>query len=111
MSKRNDGVRYLHFRVFEETTVVEEDGSEYETDVPAARGGATVAYVPEGHGFRYSVAYCSENDNFNRRIGRAVSKGRLAHEAQSQMSEQHDNKSFTKAMDDFFEEAWGYYRR
>lgn len=112
MSKRDaaDQVRFLHFRAFETVLEGTEDGG-VEVDVPAATGGATVAYVPEGVGFRYAIAYCSERDNFNRRVGRVISKGRLQSDTQSQMSEQADRASFAEAMDEFFETAWDYHRR
>lgn len=50
---------------------------------PLTKGGATIAYTvstPSIDGItkvEYDVAYCSDNDNFSKKIGRNVSGGRL----------------------------------
>ncbi len=41
-------------------------------------GRVTIAYQTEEGVARYNVAYCSPNDNFNRRIGRTIASNRLA---------------------------------
>jgi len=68
-----DNVKFKHFRYLT-------DGSTYDT-----KGGTTVAYVDETpsqnddepHVFRYAVAHCHVKDNFNKRVGRLISSGRL----------------------------------
>ena len=42
------------------------------------RGGMTVAYTPrDGGGVKFAFACCHPGDNFNKRIGRVKSSGRL----------------------------------
>lgn len=51
----------------------------------STHGGATVAFVDttperkndEKHLFHYAYAWCRENENFNKKIGRDVASGRL----------------------------------
>jgi len=45
----------------------------------SSRGGFTVAYraVPEDNHVEYSVAVCSDRDNFNKKLGRDIAAGRL----------------------------------
>ena len=74
-------IKFKHLRFFEE--------QDTEASVPvmvyAAHGGETVAYVDttpektldEPHTFEYTRAICHTNENFNKKIGRDVSAGRL----------------------------------
>lgn len=44
-----------------------------------SKGGVTVAYeapLPEENTIKIAIAYCSDSDNFSRKIGRAVAEGR-----------------------------------
>ena len=59
--------RFLHVRNIEDS----------ETGTHACKGGATVAYDVVDGVVQFAVAICSTRDNFCRRIGRAVSEGRL----------------------------------
>lgn len=59
------GVRWIHLR-YRSTS-----GEAY------ARGGATIAYLHEGAMTCATIAKCHRNDNFNRRVGRAISANRL----------------------------------
>lgn len=55
----------------------------------ASRGGFTVAYRELENGVEYSVATCSNRDNYNKKLGRAIAQGRLecgTHHAQADMS-------------------------
>jgi hypothetical protein len=107
MNKRDD-VRFLHYRSFE----YQEGPDGEDIEVVSPREGATVAYVQEGNHFRYAIAYCGQRDNFNRRIGRSISRGRLLNDSQSFVTDDlADRASFSAHMDDVFEESWGYYRR
>lgn len=80
----NNGVRFMHYRLVNPTTGTVE-----------GRGGATVAYRlvtnVDGHAVgetvEYAVARCrlgpNGSDNFNRKIGRDISLGRLLKNANS----------------------------
>ena len=66
-------VKYLHLRYPKENGV-------------SNRGGATLAYTTLEHSdptlglmgdICFNVAWCSERDNFSRKIGRAISSNRL----------------------------------
>jgi hypothetical protein len=48
-------------------------------DVISGKGGATVAIrmLPDSPVAIVSTAYCNSNDNFSRRLGRAISAGRI----------------------------------
>lgn len=47
--------------------------------IVATHGGATVAYQEVKPGLiEYSVARCSDRDNFNKKLGRDIATGRLA---------------------------------
>lgn len=63
-------IRYLHYRPYLSVNY---------TPVVAGKGGTTVAYVEdEGENtITFGVAYCNDVDNFCRRLGRIISKGRL----------------------------------
>lgn len=42
------------------------------------RGGITLAYeAAEQGGYKYALAICHEHDNYNKKVGRAKSAGRL----------------------------------
>lgn len=70
-----ENIKFKHFRY-----LTDDEGQTFDT-----KGGTTVAFVDETpekgdgqpHTFRYAVAHCHEKDNFNRRIGRLISSGRL----------------------------------
>lgn len=40
-------------------------------------GGATVAYTVTGNEIKFAFARCSDDDNFNKALGRTISSGRL----------------------------------
>jgi hypothetical protein len=42
-----------------------------------SKGGMTIAYAVTGTNVRWAYSKCSHNDNFNRKIGRDISTGRL----------------------------------
>ena len=65
-------IKYIHLRK------LDSDGK------PLTKGGATIAYRSSPHPFQheetlveYVVAYCSDKDNFSKKIGRHISGGRL----------------------------------
>ncbi len=61
----NDNLRYLHMREYDGFDIL-------------GRGGKTICYKEEDDGtIIYTIAYCSSRDNFCRRIGRAISRGRF----------------------------------
>jgi hypothetical protein len=58
-------VKYIHLR-------------RWKNGEPLPHGGATIAYyIDETDTAHYSIAECSDKDNFNRKIGRNVADGRL----------------------------------
>lgn len=65
-------IKFKHFRY-------------YNNEHLLPHGGQTVAYVDQTplfprdvpHTFRVAYAICSDKDNFNKKIGRLVSSGRL----------------------------------
>lgn len=44
---------------------------------PCSNGGMTVAYTEDQGVIHFAVAFCSEKDNFNYKIGRMKAAGRL----------------------------------
>lgn len=58
-------VKFLHYRVVENGQV-------------SCKGGATIAYVTGEEGVSFAEAYCSQRDNYNRRLGRDIALGRLS---------------------------------
>lgn len=71
----NNSVRFLHFRDVWDINDFDDLSEKPQIE---GKGGATVAYRQEPNGsFSYAIAVCSERDNFNRRIGRDISLGRL----------------------------------
>lgn len=71
-----EDVKYHHVRYFTEEAQQAPDKSLL-THVIACKGGMTIAYVIDGTDIFYATATCHENDNFNKRIGRAKAAGRL----------------------------------
>lgn len=76
MNDKNDKIRYIHLR--NNDFAILDVGLER----PDSNGGATIAYAitPEGKDnviVEIGVAWCSQRDTFNRRIGRDVAAGRL----------------------------------
>ena len=61
-------MHYIHFRRI----------LDWDNGVIEARGGATVAFEKRGENAVVSVALCSTGDNFNKKIGRAISSGRIS---------------------------------
>lgn len=65
-------VNYIHIRDHR----VAKDGKM----TVVSNGGATIGYILDGTKVLYTVSRCNEKDVFCRRIGRAISRGRLAKE-------------------------------
>ena len=42
-----------------------------------SNGGATIGYIRDGNKVMYSMAFCNPKDTFCRRVGRAITRGRL----------------------------------
>jgi hypothetical protein len=64
-------IHYIHRRKF---SILNPEGSFIGT-----HGGFTVAYQEVKPGLiEYSVARCSDRDNFNKKLGRDIATGRLA---------------------------------
>ena len=79
MSKRVWGdVRFMHFRFLGLLAVQAEDGALEHEAVIEGKGGVTVAYIAGEEGVSYAEAFCHENDNYNKTIGRFIASGRLA---------------------------------
>lgn len=102
-------VKYLHYRTFDQT------------GQPSAIGGATVAYVefPESNTVRAALALCRDaryaaakgkSDNFCRRIGRDIARGRLLKEVKTDTF-MGDRLAFEADMDMFMARTYGFYRR
>lgn len=75
-----DPVKFVHLRQ-QEAWVDIADGSV--TYHPAPNGGVTIAYVmgaDEGQTWQidFATAQCSPRDNYNKKVGRAIARGRLA---------------------------------
>lgn len=45
---------------------------------PDSRGGATYAYRVVDNKLEFGAAYCTLNDNFNKKIGRQIAESRMA---------------------------------
>lgn len=72
-------VKYHHFRNVDVVVNYDPD-SDYEIESTISNlGGTTVAWVEDeaGHVIKYAFAHCSENDNFDRSVGRGISAARL----------------------------------
>ena len=68
----NSQVQFMHYRRFVNYTGYAGD---IEVD---SRGGATVAILPaENNTVLVSIARCNPNDVFNKKVGRAISEGRI----------------------------------
>lgn len=75
-------VYFFHVRPLEKTLIkVPLRGAFYYTEklVPAQRGGKTYAvrFNKKTNKLEYALSKCSKKDNFNRKIGRMISAGRL----------------------------------
>lgn len=74
MNSTNDSYRFLHIRQFASIEVIEDP----KQSVFTTKGGKTICYLEDDEGnIWYSVAQCSDRDNFCRRIGRTISSGRF----------------------------------
>jgi len=61
----NQPIQFMHYRKFSENG-------------PDSRGGATVAILPGENGTAMiAVAQCNPSDVFNKKVGRAISSGRI----------------------------------
>jgi hypothetical protein len=74
-----DPVKFVHIREQEAWVNVAYGIVDY---YPAPNGGVTIAYVmdaDEGQSWhiRFAVAQCSPRDNYNKKVGRAIARGRL----------------------------------
>lgn len=66
-ARYEEGVKFIHVRCADVTT----------GDV-SPNGGATVAYkIVDDETLEYAVAFCHENDAYNKHLGRDKSAGRL----------------------------------
>lgn len=73
-----ENVKFVHLRYM---TYVEESNGDDDWFVPVIdnMGGITVAYTRNSDGtVNYALAICSDKDNYNKRLGRQISSGRLA---------------------------------
>lgn len=66
-------VKFMHFR-------------KHSNDVVQTNGGATVAYIEGETGVSYGVAYCHDNDRYNRKKGRVIAEGRMRNERTAKAS-------------------------
>lgn len=68
----NQPIQFMHYRKFVNL-------SGYAGDISVdSRGGATVAIMPaENNTALVSIARCNPNDVFNKKVGRAISEGRI----------------------------------
>lgn len=93
MAQSQDGVKFLHFRKFNE------DGS------IDPRGGSTVAYINTGvtnatgdEVIRYATAFCSKNDNFVKSRGRELAKLRALDEERGVLGRYNSEKEFVAVL-------------
>lgn len=66
--------KYMHFRNIEITPSL---------SVVHPHGGATVAYVEGETGISYGIAFCHDNDRYDRKKGRTIAEGRMRNERTS----------------------------
>lgn len=97
-------IRYLHYRPYTDPLLGPIESPSEASDnecVVEGKGGATVAYTEdEGNTtISFGVSYCNDVDNFNRRLGRLISKGRLNIKPETFTG---DYKAFIKQMDETF---------
>lgn len=94
-------VKFMHYRA------IDEHGKPY------SQGGATVAYIDEdGSPIRFSVASCHYRDNFNKKIGRAISSGRLLSSSdRAEVFTEGGFAEFEKYMNEFMSTVYDYERR
>jgi hypothetical protein len=78
----------------------------------AARGGATVAIEQTDKGeIRTAVAWCSNKDNYNKRVGRALAGGRLMYGKMfTEQTELTNIGETVNHVDDFMALNYGYFR-
>ena len=90
-------LRYYHYRL-------------YQDDKMLANGGVTVCYDEDAR--RLGVAVCSWKDNYNKRVGRNIAKGRLAKGSgkYTQILEPDDCKNTQMVMTAIQVNAWLYLR-
>lgn len=53
------------------------------------KGGVTMAILVDGENVRYSCAVCSTKDQYNKKLGRRIARGRLLRERTNRMSGCH----------------------
>ena len=92
--------KFMHFRNF-----VQGSG----TVAALPHGGATVAYVEGDTGISYGVAYCHDNDRYDRKKGRLIAEGRMFNERTSKAAPL-PVESFRKEMEIIMAGS-GFYRR
>lgn len=74
-SKRDSKeIRYIHLRNHSYLNAIQKGDKRGTVE---ARGGVTIAYVRDGDTCKFAWAQCSGRDVFSRKIGRAISSGRL----------------------------------
>jgi len=79
----SDPVKFVHIR--EQEAWIDIAGGSV-TYHPAPNGGLTIAYYllpEEGQQWlvRFALAQCSPRDNYNKKVGRAIARGRLCRSA------------------------------
>lgn len=67
-------------------------------------GGSTVAYIETPEGFEYAVAQCSDQDNFNKRLGRSKAAGRLNSPVRRRVFPGNDRKKFYDELHNLYDE-------
>lgn len=70
--------KFMHFRTI----------SQFDLDSSVAvkpHGGATVAYVEGETGISYGIAFCHDNDRYDRKKGRTIAEGRMRNERTSKV--------------------------
>jgi hypothetical protein len=68
--------KYMHFRT------ISQFGLDFSV-VVKPHGGATVAYVEGDIGISYGIAFCHDNDRYDRKKGRTIAEGRMRNERTS----------------------------
>lgn len=75
---------------------------DFDFDGKILPGGATYAFRELEPGkIEYAVAYCNRKDNFNKRIGRIKSEGRLKSERYRKIFE-GDKNTFIQAIERYY---------
>lgn len=111
-----EGPRFIHYRAIRDATPVELGINPVKEMYIDSRGGATVCFIPasaeEQQPIVYAVANCHPNDNYNKRLGRVKSQGRLKSDHVDhgrQVTQMFDTKDFIQTIDAEMEQ-WGYVR-